>query len=928
MKKTLSILFSIIGAVSVASASSNFAYTATGDPGAAPDGVDQNSNSVDVWTVVLTPGANSNDGSGTGFYNPDGANDAGGNVNAWQAYSYQNSGVGNGGSVDASTTFPGGALSVGQTVSIDFVMRALDNPSGGTDLSTNGQAGISLLNSSGNAITFAIIGGGPNHYYYTDAGSTGASAGAGLAYQYQNQIHIAITVTGVGTYSATAFNGSGVDNWSGTFSGSLIGMNVFNHKGGNGSDVGFNNLKVNPQLVINNIFPNDSVKLFNVTNNFTFNVASAAGNPVNASGIQLILNGVDVSSNLVLTGAGTINVGVSYTNLLINHPYTGQINVTNQSGVSTTAPVLFDTFYSTNFIWEAEDYDFNSGQFINSPILSSTAVTGSYFGVTGTEGIDFHDYSGDGPKLFRPDPMSTDVASDTPRQNFVSAGVSDYQVGFFDGAGFATGGNVGLDGYQQQEWVNYTRNFPAGTYNLYARISNGNGGTATVPVSQVVGGQGTSSQTNTAIGAFNFPATGWSPYNLIPMTDRFGNAVAISLSGTNTLRVSAGSGANLNFFMLTPVDVNTPTITGVYPDGSTLVQGTNKFVFTVSSPSHSIAQNNVVLTLNGVTNHSLTFTGSASSWNVSAPLALNVTNYTAVITVTDNLGNSHATTIFFDTFNPASYDIEAEDFDFDPSQSPVPNGSGLGYIDNPVITSEAAANSYFDQVGVQGTDEYWGDVATPTTADFHYREADGIATSVCTDTPTRDLLAAQLTNSLAFNYNVAWWSTNGWLNYTHNYPAGNYNVYGRLASNPGSTTQVELDSVGTSNTNLGTFTEVGRGYNFFDWVPLVNTNNGQLVTVTLGGVATLRTTSITGNVNPNSYLLVPVVATATLLQSSYSAGVLTLSWSNPALHLQAQTNALSVGLKSNWFDYPGGGTSPVNIPANNSLGSVFFRLSN
>src|ERR1700679_2013995 len=107
MKKILSILFSIIGAVSVASASSNFAYTATGDPAAAPDGIDQNSNSVDVWTVVVTPGANSNDGSGTGFYNPDGGNGIGGNVSSWQEYSYQNSGVGNGGSVDASTTFAG-----------------------------------------------------------------------------------------------------------------------------------------------------------------------------------------------------------------------------------------------------------------------------------------------------------------------------------------------------------------------------------------------------------------------------------------------------------------------------------------------------------------------------------------------------------------------------------------------------------------------------------------------------------------------------------------------------------------------------------------------------------------------------------------------------------------------------------------------------
>jgi hypothetical protein len=72
---------------------------------------------------------------------------------------------------------------------------------------------------------------------------------------------------------------------------------------------------------------------------------------------------------------------------------------------------------------------------------------------------------------------------------------------------------------------------------------------------------------------------------------------------------------------------------------------------------------------------------------------------------------------------------------------------------------------------------------------------------------------------------------------------------------------------------------------------------------------------LTAPINP----LVP-----TPLQWGYSAGVLTLSWSNAALHLQAQTNALN----GNWSDYPGGETSPVNITPNNSLGDVFFRLSN
>jgi len=64
-----------------------------------------------------------------------------------------------------------------------------------------------------------------------------------MGYQYQAPFNIAITVTSAGHYSAVA----GSDSWSGTFSGSLIGMQVFDAGAGNASDVGFNNLTVVPE---------------------------------------------------------------------------------------------------------------------------------------------------------------------------------------------------------------------------------------------------------------------------------------------------------------------------------------------------------------------------------------------------------------------------------------------------------------------------------------------------------------------------------------------------------------------------------------------------------------------------------------------------------------------------------------------------------
>jgi hypothetical protein len=225
MKKALLVLFSVVSAVGLASASNDFSYTATADPNVAPDGVDQSANPVDVWTLAFTSGVGGG-GYGTYFGTSEGL------ANAWVEYSYPPDGIaGDGGSDDANTTFAGGALSIGQTVSINFGMGATD---------TGKYVGVSLLNGSGAAITFEIPGGG--QYVYTDAGSTLASAGS-MGYVYQGNFNIAFTITGVGTYSAVA----GSDSWSGTFSGSLIGMDVFNHGAGNGSDVSYNNLTVVPE---------------------------------------------------------------------------------------------------------------------------------------------------------------------------------------------------------------------------------------------------------------------------------------------------------------------------------------------------------------------------------------------------------------------------------------------------------------------------------------------------------------------------------------------------------------------------------------------------------------------------------------------------------------------------------------------------------
>lgn len=66
--------------------------------------------------------------------------------------------------------------------------------------------------------------------------------------------------------------------------------------------------------------------------------------------------------------------------------------------------------------------------------------------------------------------------------------------------------------------------------------------------------------------------------------------------------------------------------------------------------------------------------------------------------------------------------------------------------------------------------------------------------------------------------------------------------------------------------------------------------------------------------------------TAPTLGVAQTGNALTFSWTGP-FKLQAQTNSLAVGVSSNWFNFPGGSTSPVNVSINPTNPTVFFRLS-
>jgi hypothetical protein len=117
--------------------------------------------------------------------------------------------------------------------------------------------------------------------------------------------------------------------------------------------------------------------------------------------------------------------------------------------------------------------------------------------------------------------------------------------------------------------------------------------------------------------------------------------------------------------------------------------------------------------------------------------------------------------------------------------------------------------------------------------------------------------------------------------------------------------------------NLGPTLQVGDKFTLFSQ-PLVN---GGAVTVTGGGATWVN------NLAGDGSITVATVSAPPTLNVNQTGNNLQFSWTASGYKLQAQTNTLNVGIGSNWGDYPGGGSSPVNAPIDTTKGAVFFRLA-
>jgi autotransporter-associated beta strand protein len=285
------------------------------------------------------------------------------------------------------------------------------------------------------------------------------------------------------------------------------------------------------QPVIYNLYPN-GLSLYQNTSTLSFMALSPAG--IAASNITVTVDGI-IQTNLTFSGPATSLNGV-FPGLTLNKTHTVTIALTDNNGRSASTTVNFDTFNPNSYTFEAEDFDYGGGHFFDNP------QSGAYAGLSASSNIDYYSVnSGQGGHAYRPNPpgLETEGCTDQPRLAS-SPGLQDYDVGF------NSGGN----------WGNYTRTFPAGTYNIYMRGADGISGVSdSASMSVVTRGQATTNQTTTELGTFSVPATGnWQVYTWVPLKSGGGSPVQITNSGSvKTLRVTTDNGNyNANLYILIP----------------------------------------------------------------------------------------------------------------------------------------------------------------------------------------------------------------------------------------------------------------------------------------------------------------------------------------------------------------------------------------
>ena len=321
------------------------------------------------------------------------------------------------------------------------------------------------------------------------------------------------------------------------------------------------------------------------------------------SKISVTLNGqvFDVNTGLKVTTIGS-SMTATLGGLVANQSYVAILKAEDAEGLSISSTLYLDTFDPGSFVVEVEDYNFGGGQFIDRavPVAEGSAAANSYSAQIGVQGVDLNEtrVAPRNSPYRESDSAWQQRSFDLPRLKYRNAGGGDSGVYDYD-----------ITEIAKDEFMNYTRTFPAGTYEVYLRESLANVAQAEVLLERVVGPASQEAQKTLVLGSFLGTSSGFQ-YRNVPLTDGLGKQrVLVNFSGLDTLRLrqmttQPGDGIIAqNYLVFIPSSgssLQPATVAGVSPaDGAVVETVTPEIRITFQNRDTKVNEGTIRLSVNG-----------------------------------------------------------------------------------------------------------------------------------------------------------------------------------------------------------------------------------------------------------------------------------------------------------------------------------------
>ncbi len=277
--------------------------------------------------------------------------------------------------------------------------------------------------------------------------------------------------------------------------------------------------------------------------------------------ISLTFDGADVTADLTVDKQGNVTT-VTYDPpglLELGRSYTYQLafrdTFTIPQLLQNSGTLLVNYLPNTPagaFLIEAEDFNTGGGDYLTD-VDTMPYLGGAYTNLAAIEGIDYQRSSvvpdGDVYRINETNnvPMGANLDANTYDVIRSINGSSTWEVTANYSCGWSGVGN----------WLNYTRNIPANTYQVWAGMSSDRGGVTNglvATLDKVTSGASSSNQVVQAIGTFHSAGTrNWGATALVPLRNASDEIAQVALSGVTTLRVNMDYG-DVDYLMLIPTE--------------------------------------------------------------------------------------------------------------------------------------------------------------------------------------------------------------------------------------------------------------------------------------------------------------------------------------------------------------------------------------